>query len=439
MANAELRPPHMTWRLTRRQAVRGLTAAAIGSALLPRTGAFAAFDVAGPNRPFPYRAAYAPETIRPSQRTQAQLEDDVRAAYGRWKEAYLVDAGKSSEGQSLTRVTFGKPGTANHEVTVSEGQGYGMIVVVHIAGHDPDAQTLFDGLWRFARANPSEIDSRLMAWRIPAEEGNDSAFDGDNDMAYALLLADAQWGSAGEIDYLAAATELIAGILESTIGPESHYPLLGDWVDPDGDPYNQWTTRPSDFVLGHFRAYERATGDPAWGEVVSACQRVVEVIQTEHSPETGLLPDFVQPVSTTDHTPRPADEGFLEDVTDGSYGYNAGRVPWRIGTDALLNGDDASIAQVRNLSQWAELETEGDPANFRAGYSLDGTPLDGSDYFTTFFVAPLAVAAMTEPEQQDWLDALYESIFDVTEDYYEDSVTLLCLLVISGSFWDPTL
>jgi hypothetical protein len=82
--------------------------------------------------------------------------------------------------------------------------------------------------------------------------------------------------------------------------------------------------------------------------------------------------------------------------------------------------------------------SEGDPAKFRAGYHLDGTPSDGSDYFTIFFLAPLAVAAMTDPSQQAWLDSVYDSVFDVSEDYYEDSVALLSLLVVSGCFWDPT-
>ena len=423
-------------RMTRRRLGATISGAAI--ALGPHAHPAFVRAAGEPNRPFPYRADYSPNSILPSHRSRAQLDDDVRAAYERWMSSYLVEAGTNGNGQALYRIAFGKPETSNYEITVSEGQGYGMMIVAHMAGHDPDAHLLFDGLWRFARAHPSEIDSRLMGWHIPVDGDSNSAFDGDNDMAYALLLADVQWGSAGEIDYRAAAIELLAGIMESTIGTESRYPLLGDWVDPDGDQYNQWTTRPSDFTIGHFRTYGRATGDSVWGEVVTACQHVIEEIQTNHSPETGLLPDFVQPVSATDHTPRPADEGFLEDVTDGSYGYNAGRTPWRIGTGALLNNDAMSIAQVRKMSLWAEQTCHGDPANFKAGYRLDGTPSDGSDYFSTFFVAPLAVAAMSSPDQQDWLDALYDSVFDATGDYYEDSVTLLCLLVISGSFWDPT-
>ena len=67
---------------------------------------------------------------------------------------------------------------------------------------------------------------------------------------------------------------------------------------------------------------------------------------------------------------------------------------------------------------------------------LDGDPLD--TYFTTFFAAPLGVAAMVTTGQQQWLNDIYDAVYDVQEDYYEDSVTLLCLLVMTGNFWDPT-
>jgi endoglucanase len=190
--------------------------------------------------------------------------------------------------------------------------------------------------------------------------------------------------------------------------------------------------------LGHFRAFERATGDETWDAVVSACHDVVAEIQETFSPETGLLPDFVMTASKTDHTPRPADRDFLDGPTDSSYSYNAGRVPWRLGVDALLNGDEVTVEQLRTISTWIEDSTNGTPSEVKAGYELDGTPLPDSDYFTTFFAAPFAVAAMTNPDQQAWLDDLYEAVRASDEAYYENTVSLLCLLALTGTFWDPT-
>ena len=428
-------------RSSRRVLAAGL-AGGLVSALAQGIGGERA-EAKTPRRPFPQHVKYAAGTIAPNHRRQAQLDDDVRAAYGRWKTRYLVrvdEAARAKSGRSpLYRVALGKPGSANHASTVSEGQGYGMMTVALMAGHDPDAQTIFDGLWRFAREHRSCNDNRLMLWRIPNRSfGCSSATDGDLDIAYGLLLAHAQWGSGGAIDYATAARGVIAGLLGSAVGPRSRLPLLGDWVEPDGDRYNQWTVRTSDVMPGHFRAFRRATGDRGWKQVADAPLKVVQTIQEQFSRKTGLLPDFVQPVSASDHAPRPAQPGFLEGEFDGAYNYNAGRDPWRLGMDALLNADATSLRAAARISAWALEKTGGKPHRLRAGYRLDGTPLPNSDYFTTFFAAPLGVAAMTVPSQQRWLNALHDAVRDVNEDYYEDSVTLLCLLVMSRNVWDPT-
>jgi endo-1,4-beta-D-glucanase Y len=387
-------------------------------------------------RPFPQHTAYAPGSILPNHRSQTQLDDDVRAFYDQWKSEFVLDAGLSPDGAQMYRIAFGKdlPGK---EITVSEGQGYGMIVVPLMAGYDPDAQKIFDGLWQFVRAHPSEIDPRLMDWYFPdSDNGNVTAFDGDADIAYGLLLADAQWGSTGDINYKAEAQNMIGGILESTIGSESHLPMLGDWVDTQGDVYNENTPRSSDFMLVNFRAFGRATNDPVWLDVIAQSQNVMNAIQANDSPGSGLMPDFI--VFTGDaHIPQPAPPEFLEGPHDGHFNYNAGRVPWRVGSDAVLNNDLASRLIAQKISHWIEASTNGDPSRIRAGYDLDGNPLPNSNYFTTFFVAPMGVAAMNDPNQQEWLNAVYDSVYDQHIDYYEDSVNLLCLLVMSGNAWTP--
>ena len=387
-----------------------------------------------PQRPFPQHVTYAPGTIRPNQRTQAQLDDDVCSFYDHWKGNYVVAVPGTP---TRYRVSFG---SEDPNRTVSEGQGYGMTIVALMAGYDPDARAIFDGLWYFVRDHPSNIDNRLMAWEVPEDAGGeDSAFDGDAEIAYGLLLADAQWDSQGTINYQAEAQQVITAIKESTIGPDSHLPMLGDWVDPNGTTYNQYTPRSSDFVLAHFRTYGRATGDTIWTDVIAATQSTISSLQANHRPNTGLLPDFIEPVSSSNHTPRPAAANFLEGPDDGHYYYNAGRDPWRIGTDALLNNDPTSMVQTQRIAEWIASAMGGNPANIRAGYYLDGTPLPGSSYFTTFFVAPFGVALMTRPSQQQCLNDIYDAVYNTHEDYYQDSVTLLSLLVMTGDYWDPTI
>ena len=389
-----------------------------------------------PQHPFPQHVEYSHGSIKPNHRSQSQLDDDVRAFYDYWKSRYLMDAGTNDQGEQMYRVSYGD---TNPDRTVSEGQGYGMLLTAIMAGYDAQAQVYFDGLWRYARAHPSDVDSRLMGWQIPPdpETGNDSAFDGDADMAYGLLLAHAQWGDSGDIDYMAEASTLLTAIKESTIGPASHLTKLGDWVvDDDGDGYNQWTPRSSDFMLGHFRTWGRAADDAAfWNQVIAAVQSDIDGIQANYSPNTGLPPDFIVRESATNHAPKPAPPNFLEGPHDGDYDYNAGRDPWRIGTDALLNNDAKSFAQAQKMANWIVQSSGGNPANIKAGYTLDGTPT--GDYFTSFFTAPFGVAAMTTPDNQAYLNNLYDLIYQRHEDYYEDSVNLLSMLVMTGNFWDP--
>lgn len=380
-------------------------------------------------RPFPQHVTHAPNSILPNHRTQSQLDDDIRAYYDFWKANYIAEAGLDDNGIAMYRVALGRD-EPTRSTTVSEGQGYGMMIVPIMAGYDRDAQTTFDGMWAFVNAHRSEIDPRLMDWNIPLEEGNASAFDGDSDIAFGLLLADAQWGSDGSINYIAEAQTMIAAILESEIGLESHLPMLGDWVNVGEPQYNQFTPRSSDFMPVNFRAFGKATNHPVWDDIVFQSQTLMADVQKNYSPETGLMPDFIV-------NGAPAPENFLENVTDGAYNYNAGRVPWRVGADALLNDDPLSRSIVQNISHWIETSAEGDPLKIRAGYELSGEPLPDSDYFTTFFVAPMGVAAMNDPAQQEWLNKIYDSVYAAHIDYYEDSVNLLCLMVMSGNFWSP--
>ena len=102
-----------------------------------------------------------------------------------------------------------------------------------------------------------------------------------------------------------------------------------------------------------------------------------------------------------------------------------------------MSNNPVALAQIRQIATWSGAAFDGDPSAIRAGYTLEGQPLPDSDYFMTFFAVPFGVAAMSMPDQQEWLNAVYDAVVDVSEGYYEDSVTLLCLLVMTGNFWDP--
>jgi len=374
--------------------------------------------------PFPFHVNYA-KSISPSAYSQKELDRNLYRYYQQWKKNYLVKE------TIYYRIASDKNDKSR---TVSEGQGYGMMIIAYFAGADPDAKEIFDGLYAYKQAHPSTIQNAFMSWEIsPDIHSSDSAFDGDADIAYALLLADKQWGSQGTLNYKKEALKIIDALLEYTIGTKSHLPLLGDWVEQNGKKYNQYTTRSSDFMISHFRTFYHVSGNQKWLKVIDACQKAIIQIQTLPDNKSTLVSDFLYFDTKKKHF-FPTKRHFLEEE-DNSYYYNACRIPWRIGTDALLNDDSTSRRIVQKMLYWIWQKSRKNPEKIKSGYHLDGTVI--GDYPSAVFIAPFGVAAKTEPHMQKFLDAIYESVKSRHENYYEDSVSLLSQLVITNNYWDP--
>jgi endo-1,4-beta-D-glucanase Y len=363
---------------------------------------------------------------------QASRDDAVARFYDRWKAAYVA----SGCGGRYVR-TGGGTG-AKDAITVSEGHGYGMIATALMAGHDPDARATFDGFVRVLRGFPSQINRDLMSWAVGANcqpiAGPNSASDGDLDVAFALLLANRQWGSNGDIDYFAEATRVIGAIARSEMNTETSLPLLGDWATSGAFYY---AARPSDFMADHFRAFVPVKDGTLFLAAVDRVYNIVDRLQSGVGQGTGLVPDFV---IGTNNDLRPAPADFLEAPTDGDYSYNSCRVPWRLGTDYVVSGDVRARAALERLTAFAKSKSGGDPTRIAPGYRLDGTALSmpSANSANGAFVGPFAVAAMIDGSHQAWLDALWVWMVDKDlQDYYADSIRLLSMLVVSGNWWAP--
>jgi endo-1,4-beta-D-glucanase Y len=390
-----------------------------------------------PNLAFPHWSTYAVPVNHP--RDPGDLVDDIVRYYDRWKEDHVIFFGNDWDGHPIYRIGW-NPG--QEYASISEAQGYGMIIAAHMAGHDPEAKQLFDGLYRFVKLHPSSGDSRFMRWHTPTEVWHHaySAFDGDADIAYGLLLGHAQWGSTGDVDYRREARDLIRALSRELIGPRSGLPMLGDSVEVDGtvDLEDMFTVRLSDLMVHNFRAFKTATRDGRWTRAVRNGQNVVASMQSRFSDGSGLVPDWVVPPETGRPrltNLRPAEPYTVEgNESDGKYGYNSARIPWRFGLDYLTTGDAKSGAIVSQISAWAESEADGDPYRLVDGYELDGTPY--GDTFAPAFLAPLGVAALSQPDQADWTVAIYSAIRDTHQNYFNDSVALLSMLIMSGLYID---
>jgi endo-1,4-beta-D-glucanase Y len=384
-----------------------------------------------PATPFgSHLVGYTPGSILPDVVNQAELDKLTGEAYDAWKAKYLKAGCGNGRFYVETKTEAGN-------LTVSEGHGYGMVLSAIMAGHDPDARTHFDGLYKYFRDHPSSSSPDLMAWYQDTScadaQGVDSASDGDLDIAFALLLADKQWGSCDAINYKAEGLKVIKAIAANTLDDTKGYVLLGDWAAV-GDPKYD-ATRSSDFMPDHFRSFGAATSAAPWTGLTDSTYKLIAAIRTGFSPGKGLLPDFiVSPLAG----PKPAPANFLEGANDGAYDYNACRDPWRIGTDYLVSGDARPKTELLALTTWIEGATGGDPTKIRAGYKLDGTPSAGSNYLTMAFAAPFGVAAMADGAHKPWLNKLWTTIAAApSEGYYEDTIQLMAMVVMSGNWWAP--
>lgn len=385
-------------------------------------------------RPFPQHTVYAAGTIKPTLESQAQLDQAVLDFYRLWKAKYLRPAGK---GQLYVFCNAEKSFPA-HTLSVSEGHGYGMLATVLMAGADPEAHADFDALVRYFQAHPALHHRGLMAWRQlsrgQSDEDRESSTDGDLDIALALLMADRQWGSGGEIDYRAAALKTLDAIRAAECDPQRHILTLGSWEDSENRCWGGF--RSSDFMPAHLKTFAAATGDPVWTQIDDTTYRLLGGVAAQFSPASGLVPDFV---ACKAGIYRPAPPDFLEGSHDGAYFYNACRVPWRVGTDALLSGDPRARALLEPLNAWICSITTGDPGKINAGYRLDGVPLVADR--SAAFNGPLTVAAMVGgPGQQAWLNALWSDLVAhplAADDYFGNTVKLLTMIVASGNWWQP--
>lgn len=381
--------------------------------------------------PFPQHADYASH-IKPSQYSQEELDNHVTSFYDAWKNLYLKDG--CEDGHYRIDVNSG------NTITLSEAMGYGMMILPLMAGYEENAQQYFNGLFWYFKDHPSHITPHLMAWKQKTgcinTEGSDSATDGDMDIAFGLLLAHAQWGSEGTINYLQEARLMIADMTgtsatDGDINQDLRTIKLGDWVQNGSFKYG---TRSSDFIMDHFRSFSCAVQDNTWNGVVDKCYSLIDDMQTQYSPETGLIPDFIKDV---DSEAKPANPNYLEGNLDGHYSYNACRDPWRMANDYLLFGDERPKTAVLKINRWLLQKTGGNTGYVKAGYHLDGTV--AASWSDLSFTAPFTVGAMLDTNTV-WLNHLYDEILNVNinvDGYYGNTLKLLAMLTISGNYWTP--
>ena len=210
------------------------------------------------------------------------MDNAVKSKWNSWKGSFLKPA---ATGQYY--VKYNSAGE-----TVSEAHGYGMLFTVLMAGYDSNAQSYFDGLYRYYKAHPSNNNPYLMAWKQNSDFQNIGGQFG-NGRRYGHCLRTPACGQAvgRQGDQLpAGGKDMINAIMSNDVNQSQWTPRLGDWATSG---IFDTATRPSDFMLNHMKAFRAATGDSRWDNVINKTYTIINSIYNGYSSNTGLLPDFV--------------------------------------------------------------------------------------------------------------------------------------------------
>ena len=283
---------------------------------------------------FPYNATYSFGGGSVSA-TQTAHNNTILSHWSDWKTNYVTSVGA---GSGKRRVLFdGTPGQVQGNPatywSVSEGQGYGMLLAVYFGD-----QGLFDDVFAYFKSKLSS--NGLMGWKIDGAGtvlDTNNASDADEDVAAALCLAAKRWGGSSRFSYASEANVLINNLKLYDFWPDG-WVKEGNWDGQPGDAVHVGNT--SFFMPAWYRLYKENTGDSFWDTAISKGYSIMS--QVAH-PVTGLFPVGLSYTAATGIANTPAPTEVYQD--------DAVRIPWRVGLDWLWNGDSRAKALMSKLGR----------------------------------------------------------------------------------------
>jgi endo-1,4-beta-D-glucanase Y len=373
----------------------------------------------GANFPFPQNR-HSSRCSYPNYRNS-----QVKAAYDKWKAQTVTGDGAGG----FLRVKRSKEPGLEPNSTVSEGIAYGMLIAVYM-----NDQSLFDALWKYEQLWLDE--KGLMHWYIGANGqkpplGEGAASDADEDMAWALVMADRQWGGKGSL------SDSYLNIAKKQIDLVYNHEIQDDKLLKPGDGWGGWSTaNPSYFAPSYYRVFAKVSGNDKWNQVLQTSYEVLEksLNAANGNMSNGLVPAWC----TGDGVPNSG--VWMDKPAPTHYQYDSCRTPFRIGIDYCDNGEPRAQSYVAKTSQFFS----GIGAkNVVDGYNLDGTPrpeFPGGQ--SAAFLGPAAIGAMSNASFMPFIQEGYEGVATlnllVGGEYYDLSWTVLSLLMLSGNFLDYT-
>ncbi|MFZ5893113.1 MAG: glycosyl hydrolase family 8 [Myxococcota bacterium] len=358
-----------------------------------------------PAKPFPQNANLG--TCAPAANA-AKFAANIAQAYATWQKHFVQNDHVVAPEQNGGDIT-------------SEALGYGMMIAAAMGD-----KALFDKFHSYVRAQGGQ-GSGLMNWKQGA---SGSASDGDLDIAYALYMAHLQWPSAG---YKTAADAMADAIFKND---------LVNNIVRGGSMYKDSPFNPSYFSPAAFRVFAK-NGVTSFTNAITPN---FNFVNTNVAASAARVPtDWADPsTGAPAGTPSGAQvQSGIQDGGNGAMGYDAARVPWRLGWDVCLGGgNNTALKQI--VDYFA--------AKYDAGASIDlmlagwykakDAPFSTAAATQGSYIGPMGVGglamgntAMRDRAFRTMLDILESGDFNHT--YFPSTVGLLTLLMLSGNFPTP--
>lgn len=379
------------------------------------------FAIRWPMGRFPFPHDQRNPQLRYPQQANAS---DVRRAFEAWRREIVTSEG--ALGFLRTRRPDTPDGVANS--TVSEGIAYGMMIAVMM-----DDQSLFDAFWQYAlrwlNANG------LMDWYIAPDGsrrlGLGGATDADQDMAWALIMADRQWGTSAALDepYLSYAQRQVERLWQFEVDHESYPGMLL--------PGDEWRGKnvfnPSYFAPSQYRLFGQVSGnEEGWQTVIDRGYAIINraLDAAGDARSFGLVPAWC----TDDGNPTEAFPGAMT-----NYQYDSARTPFRIVQHWACDGDERAQQYLQKVIGFFERVGADEIVD---GYQLDGTPAPDPHSLrptdSAVFVGSVGAGAMYDVRFESLLEGCYSRVRTGTlltrSRYYNHCWTVLSLLMMSGNF-----
>jgi len=344
---------------------------------------------AAPKFPFPIKA-----TCKYGIQVASFDPGKIQTAYALFNKNYYEESG------TMARIKWDDPA-----FTVSEGIGYGMLIMVYMDNATNNTQPKFDKLWNYYKQWRN--GNGVMHWKIRGfsnVQGENGATDAELDVALALLMAHKQWDNN---QYLNDAKELIGRIWSSEVNQ-------GDYLLKPGDAWDD-KKNPSYISPAAFEMFKKVDTQHDWGKVTTNNYAMLKKCRNS---QTGLVPDWC----SSNGDPQ------------GDYKYDAARTPWRMGWAYAWFGHAEAKDIAGKMAAWIKTETGGDPFEVSDGYKLDGTVL--SPYCNPAFLGPFTTAGMVDAAHQAWVNAGYNELvvsFSGNDGYYNECLQVLTMLLLTGN------